>query len=100
MTEQSHIVAPPLTMDSQSRGRVLRQRCLWCGTLVLEVELDRVAVQLPADGSEPKPIGTWEPGAVVRVSDGNPRVSALVEVGPDDLLPADACANLDYAVTS
>jgi hypothetical protein len=95
----SHVVGPALTMDSRSRGRVLRQRCLWCGVLILEVELDRVAVQLPADGSEPRPIGTWEPGAVVEIADGNPRISALVEVGPDELLPGNACANLDHEVT-
>lgn len=97
---QCHIVGPALTMDSRSRGRVLRQRCLWCGALVLEVELERVAVQLPADGSPPAPIGTWEPGAVVRLEGTNPKISALVEVGPDDLLPDDTCANLDYEVTT
>lgn len=100
MSAISHIVAPFLTMNSASRGKVLRQRCLWCGALVLEVELDRVAVPLPKDGSPPEPIATWEPGAVVEISGDNPKVSALIEVGPEDMLPENACANIDYEVTA
>lgn len=99
-TSQSHIIGPPMTMNSATRGLVRRQRCLWCGALVDEMELERVAVQVPADGSPPRPPATWEPGAVIRVQGTNPRMTSVVEVGPDDLLPDDACANIDYEVTA
>ena len=91
---QCHIAGPPLMMNSPTRGRVVRQRCLWCGALVDEMELDRIQTM---DG---RPPATWEPGAVVRVEDGNPRVSSVVDVGPDEQLPDDSCANLDYGVTA
>lgn len=40
MTSVSHIAGPPITMNSASRGVVRRQRCLWCGALISEDELD------------------------------------------------------------
>lgn len=97
---QCHIVGPALTMNSPTRGVVQRQRCLWCGALILEMELDRIAVQIPADGSPPQPPATWEPGAVIRMEGDNPKISSVVEVGPEDRLPDDACANIDYDVTA
>lgn len=66
----------------------------------MENDLDRMAVQLPADGSPPRPIATWEPGGIVRLSGTNPRVSELIEIGEEDLLPDDHCGNIDFDVTN
>lgn len=100
MLSQTHIVGPALTMHSKTRGLVRRQRCLWCGVLIDEMELERIAVQIPEDGSEPKPPGEWPPGAVIRIESENPKITSIVEVGEDEMLPNDACANIDYEVTA
>ena len=73
-------------------GPLLRQRCGWCGAVLLDYNLDRVAV--PA-GQDPRP-GTWNLGDLVRV-DGN--LSTVVPHDDGDVLPADACARLDPAIT-
>lgn len=99
MTSVSHIAGPPITMTSVSRGLLQRQRCLWCGALILELELESICVQLPPDGSPPKPPATWTPGGIVRLSGTNPKVSELIEIGDEDLLPDDHCGNIDFAVT-
>jgi hypothetical protein len=70
--------------------RYLRQRCGWCGEVLLEYDLARVAVPV---GGDPTP-ATWPHGALVRV-DGN--ASTLVEPlisTPEGVpeLPYDACA--------
>lgn len=36
----------------------------------------------------------------MRLEGDNPKISSLVEVGPDELLPPDACSNLDHTVTT
>jgi hypothetical protein len=74
----THIAAPQITISD----RYLRQRCGWCGEVLAEYDLARVAV--PA-GQDPTP-GAWETGALVTV-DGN--VSWATE---GERLPDDACA--------
>lgn len=74
----THIAAPEITIND----RYMRQRCGWCGEVLVEYDLARVAV--PA-GTDPRP-ATWEPGALVTV-DGNASWVAECERLPDD-----ACA--------
>lgn len=93
MTTQVHIVGPPLTVRSLTRGRVRRQRCLWCGALLSEDLLDHVASE---DG---RPVPSWEPGAVVRCEGDNPTVMQVLDLAEDAPFPDDACAQLDYEVT-
>lgn len=69
-------------------NRYMRQRCEWCGVVLLEYDLQRIAV--PA-GQDPMP-ANWPPGKLVRV-DGH--ISAAIDepdvVDGDIQLPPDAC---------
>jgi hypothetical protein len=70
-------------------GRYMRQRCDWCGIILLEYDLARVAGLV---GTDPTP-AHWPPGSLVRV-DGN--VSASIdnpEVKDGEIqIPPDCCA--------
>lgn len=85
----THIAANDVTIG----GRRLRQRCAWCGAVLLDYDLARVAVQVEP-GEEPRPPATWPVGALVRV-DGH--YSAALE--DTDELPDDACASVHDEVT-
>jgi hypothetical protein len=71
----------------------LRQRCAWCGALLLDYELERTAVPV---GQDPQP-ALWEPGALVEVDGG---ASWVVSHQEDDELPVNACARIDDTVTA
>lgn len=73
-------------------NQLLRQRCAWCTVVLIDYDLDRVAVPV---GQDPTP-ATWPPGELVEV-DGN--ASWIVPHEDGQQLPAQACANLDAAVT-
>lgn len=87
MTAVIHIAGPGVQV-----GQHLRQRCGWCGAVLIECALDRIAVPV---GQDPRP-GTWGVGALVAV-DGP--ASWVVEHADGDPLPDGACAMLDPAVT-
>lgn len=74
-------------------GTQLRQRCAWCGAILVDYDLVRVAVPI---GQDPRP-ATWPVGALVEV-DGN--ASWVVEHEDGATIPAGACANLDHEVTA
>lgn len=77
-------------------GCRLRQRCAWCGCVLADYDLSRLAVHPPPPpGQEVRP-AMWEPQGLVRV-DGNAYFVVEHEDGAD--LPADACAQLDDEVT-
>lgn len=83
-----HIAGPDVRV-----GELLRQRCAWCGALLIDYDLERIAVPV---GQEATP-ATWPPGDLVAV-DGH--VSVVVPHEDGDDLPWDACARLDPAVTT
>lgn len=86
-----HIVGAPVRV-----GHQLRQRCAWCGALILDYDLTRLAVhtdELNPVGVEP---ATWPAGDLVEV---NGRVSVLVPHRNGSPLPAGACASIDPAAT-
>lgn len=87
MTAVTHIAG----LDVQV-GPYLRQRCGWCGAVLSDYDLTRVAVQ---EGQNPRP-AMWAIGALVTI-DGN--ASWTVDHQDGEQLPADACAQLDPAVT-
>lgn len=74
----THIAGPPITISD----RYLRQRCAWCGEVLAEYDLARIAVPV---GQDPTP-ATWSAGALVTV-DGNASWATEAERLPDD-----ACA--------
>lgn len=71
----THIAAPHVTID----GRYQRQRCAWCGTVLAEYDLTRIAVPV---GTDPEP-PHWPLGALVTV-DGNASWGSDAEQLPDD----------------
>ncbi len=89
MAQESHIAGLDVEV-----GPYLRQRCAWCGVVLINEDLRRVAVQVTADGDTSIP--TWPVGEVVRV-DGP--VSSVVEHESGDQLPEDSCTALDPLVT-
>lgn len=42
-------------------GTLLRQRCEWCGSILIDVDLARISVPVGQDPTYP----TWEPGKFV-----------------------------------
>jgi len=54
-----HVAGPCLTLD----GRYIRQRCSWCGAVLTDYDLDRIAAPVGQDSSP----GQWSEGAFVLV---------------------------------
>lgn len=86
---------------------VKRQRCMWCGALLLEYDLANVARPLEP-GEDPD--APWSPamfdvGSHVAVSGTWPKMMRVVEPDPhpeqegDLLIPDGSCLDLDPAVT-
>lgn len=73
-------------------NRYMRQRCEWCGIVLIEYDLQNVAVHSPDDPNPSTLPAHWRVGGMVRV-DGN--MSAEVENPPvvdgDVQLPPDSC---------
>jgi hypothetical protein len=80
-----HMAGADIQIDS-----VIRQRCAWCGTLLIEYDLNRIAV---IDGQA---LVTWTVGALVVVDGG---MSWIDESAQAHDLPANSCAFLDVEVT-
>jgi hypothetical protein len=74
-------------------GPYLRQRCAWCGAVLIDYDLRNIAVPV---GMDPNP-STWPVADLVAV-DGN--ASYVVAHVEGDELPDGACARLDPAVTA
>ncbi|MFB4312930.1 hypothetical protein [Actinomadura sp. 21ATH] len=70
----------------------MRQRCSWCGAVLIDQNLERLAVP---EGQALTP-ARWEFGALVEVDGSMSRVVPYVEGEP---LPAGACALVDPEVT-
>jgi hypothetical protein len=51
-------------------GTHMRQRCAWCGTVLIDLHLENVAVAAKEDGSPGDLPGHWETGALVAVDGG------------------------------
>ncbi len=90
----THVAAQEVTFD----GRYQRQRCAWCGAVLIDLDLTNVAVQVEP-GEEAKPPGCWPVGALIRVEGVNPKVTAVVGE-PGEKVPDDCCMLLDSEVTS
>lgn len=74
-------------------GSMLRQRCGWCGAVLIHEDLTRVMV-LTDDVSRAS-VPTWAPGSLVALDGG---ASWMVE-REDGEAPANACMRLDPEVT-
>ena len=87
MTGVCHLAGPVLEVGSQ-----LRQRCGWCGAVLIDVDLARIAVPV---GQDPRP-ARWEVGGLVEI-DGP--MSSRVEHVDGTPVPGNCCAQLDPAAT-
>ncbi len=91
----THIAGPVLTWD----GRYIRQRCSWCGAVLIDVDITRLRVV-----GDDRDVATWPFEAFVRCSGGS--VSSVVKGGPvseDPLahaVPHDCCMLRDPAETA
>jgi hypothetical protein len=83
-----HIAGHHVQIDTH-----VRQRCGWCGTLLLDYPLDRLAV--PED-QNPSP-HTWPTGHLIEVTTD---ASWEIPHRDDDRLPANTCAHLDAEITT
>lgn len=88
MTAVVHIAGTQVQVGSR-----LRQRCSWCGAVLCDYDLERIAVP---EGQDPRP-AMWGPGALISVDGG---CSYVVEHEDGAQLPAEACAQLDHEVTA
>ena len=77
----AHLAGPDLTVD----GRWMRQRCAWCGEVLLDYDLARVAVPVGQPGPSP-----FEIGKFIEVTSGNPKMSTALD-WDSDKLPETAC---------
>ena len=85
-----HIASFPILIG----GRFQRQRCSWCGAVLVDNDFSLMAVAGPDDQwVEP---ATWPPMDLVLI-DGN--LSAVIAHEDGDELPSNCCARLDPGVT-
>lgn len=75
-------------------GRFQRQRCAWCGNILIDYDLSMVAVALMPGETTGKPPSGWEVGALVEVSNGG-GYSSVVSHEDGDRLPKNACINFE-----
>jgi hypothetical protein len=87
VTAVIHIAGPDITI-----GPHVRQRCAWCGALLIDYNLDRVAIPV---GQDPL-LGLWGGGDLIAV-DGNAKW--VVQHADGDPLPAGACGLIDPEAT-
>lgn len=83
-----HVAGVHVTINQR-----IRQRCAWCGAVLIDVDSALVAVPL---GQERDGVPVWPVGDLVLI-DGN--MAALVPHKDGDPLPDGACGKLDPDVT-
>ena len=96
-TAVAHLAGPSVEFHSDE-GPILRQRCSWCGTALLDVNLARIAVPIEQAG-EPYPV--WEVGAFVERAGQDEAISVCMAVDwePETPVPANACLRMPPEVT-
>lgn len=82
--EVVHIASQPVQV-----GTVIRQRCVWCGYELIDVDLRFIAV--PIDQAD-KPYATWPTGGLVAQDGG---ATYVVEHKDGDDLPESSCVAPD-----
>ena len=75
---------------------LMRQRCAWCGAMLLDYEVSHIGV--PADQANTTP-PTFGPGELVEVRDGTSFVVLSGMEGSGGTIPPNSCVNLDPEVT-
>lgn len=90
-----HIAGVPIRA-----GNVIRQRCAWCGALIDEIDLERVAWQDDGENENPfidakgDPKTRWQ--GLVAVEGGDALIGRWAVPDPDDeKIPEDSCMAFD-----
>ena len=94
----THLAAMSVTVDGY-----LRQRCAWCGWLLIDQDMTRVRALDGAAERAGWPRGAlgWMPGTLVEVTGGNPTVTRVVVVPADGIkVPESCCTRLPPEVTA
>lgn len=77
-----HYAGPPFQV-----GRIMRQRCVWCGALIHEIFGDVVEVNMTM---------MFPPGSYVAVVGQQAQLVGMIEAGD---VPSQACSYLDPTLT-
>jgi hypothetical protein len=72
-------------------GALLRQRCGWCGELLLDYDLRSIAVE-PGTTVE-EVTGGFEPGVLLEVQGTNPKSFTVLEHVDGEQIPAGFCGD-------
>lgn len=94
-TAISHVPGVAITFG----GRHVRQRCAWCGTVLIDEDLTRIGI-IDDDGSGEFP--TWSTEGLVRVTTrpGSPTLYESVDLqGENPKVPPDCCMCLPPELT-
>jgi len=76
-------------------GNLLRQRCAWCGAVLVDYNLDQIMYTEDTPVDERRP-ATWPVGELVEI-DGI--ATKLVPHENGAQLPANACGRIEAAIT-
>ncbi len=82
---------------------MVRQRCAWCGALIDELDLDRLAIpegDPPLINEDGTPRNRWAGLVAVDVQEGVITAKWAVDDPADGKIPGDSCMALDPAVTT
>ena len=95
--EVVHVAGVDLQFNSEDGSQILRQRCSWCGTTLIDIDLSRVSVPVGQEGSYP----TWEVGAMVGTfsPDSKGGMWAKVDWEPGTPVPDDCCLRMPPDLT-
>lgn len=85
----------------------VRQRCMWCGAALIDVDLTTIMVAIPPGKTEDEAreegsleMATWEPGSWIAVDRGVTSVERTVEEDQThNETPEHSCARLDFEIT-
>lgn len=101
LPEQVHLAGPDLKV-----GSVQRQRCVWCGALILEYDLANLAFAVEPGEEPPSGPAMYATGVLVLTTGTWPVMSTVVEavLHPDGIenvfsIPENSCMALDVEVT-
>lgn len=86
----THITAQELVVD----GRRMRQRCAWCGAVIVDYDLALVSAPVGQPGPS-----CFAPGVFVQMFGTFPAVSQVVEDPHDGKYPKDSCMAIEDEVT-
>lgn len=90
----SHLAAPGASVDITEETLQFRQRCVWCGCLIVDVEIRNDGPEVNDDGDY-----GYEPGAMVRHDLDSGSWFPIEWDEDSDDVPGDSCMLLPLELT-